>query len=178
MCQTNRRLAHLSPLGVQSDSGAAPISRLPNTATTIRCGLTWRMRKAGEMADKQRERRAKTNIDAFLQHTSIGQRRDYLARGRRFGTLDGGQLRESWIIAVRNWLARKDRAAELTMDDLNCDGADSNRHTTPSNRSWPLALEGSVRSRKRELEENSRDKSACSGVRTTSRFTRPEGQVQ
>jgi len=57
------------------------------------------------MADKQRERRAKTHIDAFLQHTSIGQRRDYLARGRRFGTLDGGQLRESWIIAVRNWLA-------------------------------------------------------------------------
>jgi len=33
------------------------------------------------MADKQRERRAKTHIDAFLQHTSIGQRRDYLARG-------------------------------------------------------------------------------------------------
>jgi len=30
------------------------------------------------MADKQRERRAKTHIDAFLQHTSIGQRRDYL----------------------------------------------------------------------------------------------------
>jgi len=73
------------------------------------------------MADKQRERRAKTNIDAFLQHTSIGQRRDYLARGRRFGTLDGGQLRESWIIAVRNWLARKDRAAELTMDDLTAE---------------------------------------------------------
>ena len=73
------------------------------------------------MADKQHERRAKTNIDAFLQHTSIGQRRDYLARGRRFGTLDGGQLRKSWIIAVRNWLARKDRAAELTMDDLTAE---------------------------------------------------------
>ena len=73
------------------------------------------------MADKQRERCAKTHIDAFLQHTSIGQRRDYLARGRRFGTLDGGQLRESWIIAVRNWLARKDRAAELTMDDLTAE---------------------------------------------------------
>jgi hypothetical protein len=73
------------------------------------------------MADTQRERRAKTNIDAFLQHTSLGQRRDYLARGRRFGTLDGGQLRESWIIAVRNWLARKDRAAELTMDDLTAE---------------------------------------------------------
>jgi hypothetical protein len=73
------------------------------------------------MADKQREHRAKTNIDAFLQHTSIGQRRDYLARGRRFGTLDGRQLRESWINAVRNWLARKDRAAELTMDDLTAE---------------------------------------------------------
>jgi hypothetical protein len=73
------------------------------------------------MADKQRERRAKTNIDAFLQHTSIGQRRDYLARGRRFGTLDSGQLMESWIIAVRNWLARKDQAAGLTMDDLTAE---------------------------------------------------------
>ena len=133
------------------------------------------------MADKQRERRAKTHIDAFLQHTSIGQRRDYLARGRRFGTLDGWQLRESWINAVRNWLARKDRAAELTMDDLTAElrlrGLEP--HTTPSNKSWPLALEGSVRSRKRKLEENSREKSACSGRRTTSRFTRPErGQVQ
>ena len=74
-----------------------------------------------KQARLQRERRAKTNIDAFLQHTSIGQRRDYLARGQRFGTLDGGQLRESWIIAVRNWLARKDRAAELTMDDLTAE---------------------------------------------------------
>ena len=73
------------------------------------------------MADKQRERRAKTNIDAFLQHTSRGQRRDYLARGRRFGTLDGGQLRESWIIAVRDWLAHKGRASELTMDDLTAE---------------------------------------------------------
>jgi hypothetical protein len=73
------------------------------------------------MADKKRERRAKTNIDAFLQHTRIGQRREYLARGRRFGMLDGGQLRESWINAVRNWLARKDRAAELTMDDLTAE---------------------------------------------------------
>jgi hypothetical protein len=73
------------------------------------------------MADKQREHRAKTNIDAFLQHTSLGQRHDYLARGRRFSTLDGGQLRKSWIIAVRNWLARKDRAAELTMDDLTAE---------------------------------------------------------
>src|SRR5262245_6924425 len=73
------------------------------------------------MADKKRERRAKTNIDAFLQHTRIGQRREYLARGRRFGMLDGGQLRESWINAVRNWLARKDRAAELMMDDLTAE---------------------------------------------------------
>jgi hypothetical protein len=38
-----------------------------------------------------------------------------------FATLDGGQLRESWIIAVRNWLARKDQAAELTMDDLTAE---------------------------------------------------------
>ena len=97
------------------------------------------MRKAGEMADKQRERRAKTNIDAFLQHTSIGQRRDYLARERRFGTLDGGQLRESWIIAVRNWLARKDRAAELTMDDLTAELRLRGLEPPYDARSWPLA---------------------------------------
>jgi hypothetical protein len=131
------------------------------------------------MADKQRERRAKTNIDAFLQHASIGQRRDYLVRGRRFGTLDGGQLRESWIFAVRNWLARKDRAAELTMDDLTAElrlrGLEPPYDAVKQELAVPLALEGSVRSRKRKLEENSRDKSACSGVRTTSRFTRPGG---
>jgi len=113
------------------------------------------------MADEQREHRAKTNIDAFLQHTSIGQRRDYLARGRRFGTLDGGQLRESWIIAVRNWLARKDRAAELTMDDLTAELRLRGLEPPYDARSWPLA---SPDQRGRtKLEENSRDKSACSG---------------
>jgi hypothetical protein len=79
------------------------------------------MRKAAEMADKQRERRAKTNMHAFLQHRSMEQRRNYLARGRRFVILDVGQLSKSWITAVRNWLARKDRAAEVTMDDLTAE---------------------------------------------------------
>jgi hypothetical protein len=73
------------------------------------------------MADKQREGRAKTNIHAFLQHRNIEQRRDYLARGRRFAMLDGVQLRENWITAVRNWLARKDQTTELMMDDLTAE---------------------------------------------------------
>jgi hypothetical protein len=79
------------------------------------------MGKAAEMADQQRERRAKTNIHAFLQRKSIEQRRNYLARGRRFVILDAGQLSNSWITAVRNWLARKDRSAEVTMDDLTAE---------------------------------------------------------
>jgi hypothetical protein len=73
------------------------------------------------MADNQREGRAKTNIHAFLQHRSREQRRGYLARGRRFAPLDRSQLNESWIAAVRNWLARKDRASELMMDDLTAE---------------------------------------------------------
>ena len=73
------------------------------------------------MADKQREARAKTNIHAFLQRRSIEQRRNYLARGRRFVILDVGQLSNSWISAVRNWLARKDRTSEVTMDDLTAE---------------------------------------------------------
>jgi hypothetical protein len=73
------------------------------------------------MADNQRVRRAKTNIYAFLQRRSIEQRRNYLARGRRFVILDVGQLSNSWISAVRNWLARKDRASEITMDDLTAE---------------------------------------------------------
>jgi hypothetical protein len=73
------------------------------------------------MADKQREARAKTNIHAFLQRSSIEQRRKYLARGRRFVILDAGQLSNSWISAVRNWLARKDRTSEVTMDDLTAE---------------------------------------------------------
>jgi hypothetical protein len=73
------------------------------------------------MADNQRVRRAKTNIYAFLQRRSIEQRRNYLARGRRFVILDVGQLSNSWITAVRNWLARKDRASEVTMDDLTAE---------------------------------------------------------
>jgi hypothetical protein len=73
------------------------------------------------MADEQREHRAKKNIYAFLQRRGIEQRRSYLARGRRFVVLDVGQLSKSWITAVKNWLARKDRASEITMDDLTAE---------------------------------------------------------
>jgi len=40
------------------------------------------MTKAADMADKQRGRRAKTNIHDLLQRKNIEQRRKYLARGR------------------------------------------------------------------------------------------------
>ena len=73
------------------------------------------------MADKQREARAKGNIHDFLQRRTLEQNRKYLTRGRRFVVLDVGQLGKSWIAAVRNWLARKDRAAEVTMDDLTAE---------------------------------------------------------
>jgi hypothetical protein len=73
------------------------------------------------MADEQREHRAKKNIYAFLQRRNIDQRRSYLARGRRFIVLDVGQLSKSWITAVKNWLASKDRASEITMDDLTAE---------------------------------------------------------
>ena len=73
------------------------------------------------MVDEQREHRAKENIFAFLQRRSIEQRRSYLARGRRFVVLDVVQLSKSWTTAVKNWLARKDRASEITMDDLTAE---------------------------------------------------------
>ena len=79
------------------------------------------MTKAADMADKQREARAKGNIHDFLQRRTLEQNRKYLTRGRRFVVLDVGQLGKSWIAAVRNWLARKDRAAEVTMDDLTAE---------------------------------------------------------
>ena len=73
------------------------------------------------MADRQCDRRAETNIYAFLQRRGMEQRRNYLAGGRRFVILDVEQLSKSWITAVRNWLARKDRAAQVTMDDLTAE---------------------------------------------------------
>jgi hypothetical protein len=73
------------------------------------------------MADEPREDRAAAMVHAFLQHRSIEQTQDYLARGRRFATLNVGQLSEDWIIAVRSWLSRKDRARERLMDDLTAE---------------------------------------------------------
>ena len=73
------------------------------------------------MADEPGESRTAAMVHAFLQHRSIEQTQDYLARGRRFATLDVGQLSEDWIIAVRSWLARKDRARERMMDDLTAE---------------------------------------------------------
>ena len=57
-------------------------------------------------------------VDTFLQHKSLEQMQDYLARGRRFTTFDVRQLTKDWIIAVRSWLAHKDHTNERMMDDL------------------------------------------------------------
>jgi hypothetical protein len=57
-------------------------------------------------------------VNAFLQHKSMQQIQDYLARGRRFARLDVERLNTDWIIAVRSWLAHKDRTKERMMDDL------------------------------------------------------------
>jgi len=57
-------------------------------------------------------------VNAFLQHKSMEQMQDYLARGRRFAQLDIGRLKKDWIIAVSSWLAHKDRTKERMMDDL------------------------------------------------------------
>src|SRR5271165_4253375 len=73
------------------------------------------------MADEPRENRAASMVHAFLQHRSVEQTQDYLARGRRFAALDVGQLSEDWIIAVRSWLACKDREREQMMDDLTAE---------------------------------------------------------
>ena len=57
-------------------------------------------------------------MNAFLQHKSMQQMEDYLARGRRFAKLDVERLNKDWIIAVRSWLAHKHRIKERMMDDL------------------------------------------------------------
>jgi hypothetical protein len=57
-------------------------------------------------------------VNAFLQHKSMKQMQDYLARGRRFAKLDVERLNKDWIIAVRGWLAHKHRTIEPLMDDL------------------------------------------------------------
>jgi len=75
------------------------------------------------MADLRRERRAKTNIDAFLQHTS----RTAIARTRT----------AIWRQVLANRFASINEVAQ------------------------------------NKAEENSRDKSACSSRRTTSRSIRP-----
>ena len=69
------------------------------------------------MADDAREDPG-TVVKAFLQHKSLEQTQDYLARGRRFAKLDTQRLNKGWIIAVRGWLANKYRTKEREMDDL------------------------------------------------------------
>jgi hypothetical protein len=74
------------------------------------------MEKVDEMADDPCNPGA--IITAFLQNKSLEQTQDYLVRGRRFAKLEVGQLNEDWIIAVKSWLAHKDRTKERMMDDL------------------------------------------------------------
>jgi hypothetical protein len=74
------------------------------------------MRKMDETAEDPRD--AGAILNAFLQHKSMEQMQDYLARGRRLAKLDIGRLNEDWVIAVRSWLAHKHRTKERLMDDL------------------------------------------------------------
>jgi hypothetical protein len=74
------------------------------------------MKKMDETAEDPCDPEAVVN--AFVQHQSMKQMQDYLARGRRFAKLDVAQLNTDWIMAVRSWLAHKDRANERMMDDL------------------------------------------------------------
>jgi len=74
------------------------------------------MREMDETAEDARDPEAIVN--AFLQHKSLEQMQDYLARGRRFAELDMERLNKDWIIAVRGWLAHKHRTKERLMDDL------------------------------------------------------------
>jgi hypothetical protein len=57
------------------------------------------------MADDPRD--PKTIVNGFLQHRSMEQIQDYLARGRRFAKLDVGQLNEDWIMQSRTGLLTK-----------------------------------------------------------------------
>jgi len=69
--------------------------------------------KGDEMThDDLREDYTGAIIDAFLQNNRMEQTRDYVARGRRFARLKVGHLNQSWINAVRSWLARKDPTDE------------------------------------------------------------------
>jgi hypothetical protein len=73
--------------------------------------------KMDEMADDPRNH-SEAIVNAFLRHKGLEQTQHYLTRGRRFAKLDVAQLNADWIIAVRSWLAHKDRAKERTMDGL------------------------------------------------------------
>jgi hypothetical protein len=73
------------------------------------------------MADDPRNDRAEAIVKIFLQHKSMEQRQDYLMRGRRFAERDVERLNEDWIIAVRQWFARKDRTSEKMLDDLTAE---------------------------------------------------------
>src|SRR5262245_22881517 len=74
------------------------------------------MREIDETAEDARDPEAIVN--AFLQHKSMNQMQDYLARGRRFVGLDMERLNKDWVIALRGWLAHKHRTKERLMDDL------------------------------------------------------------
>jgi hypothetical protein len=49
--------------------------------------------------DGGRSARSEAIVNAFLQHKSMKQMQDYLARGRRFAKLDVERLNKDWIIA-------------------------------------------------------------------------------
>ena len=73
--------------------------------------------KMDEMVDHPREG-PEAVVKAFLQHKSLEQMQDYLARGRRFTKLTVARLNADWIIVVRSWLAHKHSTNERMMDDL------------------------------------------------------------
>src|SRR5262249_49336724 len=109
MAATNKCLAQSN----KSDAGAKRLR-------SVKSGNQGRLmapKTMDELADDPREG-PEAVVNAFLQHKSLEQMQDYLARARRFAKLDVGRLNRDWIIAVRSWLAHKHRTNERMMDDL------------------------------------------------------------
>src|SRR5262245_38922963 len=138
------------------------------------------MTKAADMADKQRGRRAKTNIHDLLQRKNIEQGENTwpVDAGLSFWTPDNwakaGSPRSGTGLLAKIGPPR----SPLTTSRQSYDCAVSSRLMRPSNTSWPFASPASTRLRKGSLYESSLGKPECPLPRATSASTKAVAEAQ
>jgi hypothetical protein len=71
--------------------------------------------------EKQQEARSRALAEAFVASELADEMASYLNRGRTFRAVGEQELRSQWTAVTKLWIAQRDQADQIRMDDLSAE---------------------------------------------------------